>query len=179
MNIILKKKRKKRKNLIINVILISFIIICLIIILCQFCGNRKKLIPDYAPGVIDSNAIKENDNDDKMNISNGGGAVNLIYSDTATIDLETKNIQIYFKNPSKSRESIILQIIIRDGSEEVVIAESDLIPSGYSIKKMLLNDNISLSKGGYEGIFKVVYYNEETRIKEMVDTKIDISMEVK
>ena len=41
-------------------------------------------------------------------------------------------------------------------------------------------DNVDmLTKGGYDGILKTIYYNEKTKAKEMIDSEIKIKIEVK
>ena len=44
---------------------------------------------------------------------------------------------------------------------------------------MNLNNVSKLSKGGYNGILKTVYYNEKTKSKEMIDSEIKVKIEVK
>lgn len=174
-----KKKRKIVKSKIINTILFGLILICVGLLILLLFLDDKTLTPDYAPGTIDTNAIKEKDDKDKMDISQGGGAVSLSYSNVVAVELEKKCAQLYFKNPSKSREDIMIQVIVLQDDEEIVIAESELIPAGYAIYKLELKEEIYLQKGGYNGKFKITYYNEETGAKEIVDTAIEISIDVK
>ena len=43
---------------------------------------------------------------------------------------------------------------------------------------MSLDNVFNLTKGGYEGILKSVYYNSESNAREMVDSEIKVSIEV-
>ena len=169
-------KRLKPK---LNTILLFLILICAIVVIVLLVKNSQMLTPDYAPGEIDTNAIKEKDNDKKMDVSDGGGAVSLSYSNVVSIDLDSKKAKLYFKNPSKSRENVVLEIVVKQGEKEVVVAKSGVIPTGYAIYEMKLNKNARLAKGGYNGLFKVMYYDEDTSEKQIVNTEIDITIDVK
>jgi hypothetical protein len=172
------KKEKKKVNL-IYIILITLIVICIGIIIALVIKNEKTLTPDFAPGTIDTNAIKEESKGDKMNVNQGGGAVSLSYSNIVAIDSSKKDIKMYFKNPSKSRESMVLEIVIKQKEEEFVLSKSDLLPPGYALYNMKLNTNTNIPAGGYNGIFRVTYYDEETGAKQIVNTEIEVSIEVK
>lgn len=172
-----KNKNSNKKNIIIYTILVSLIIICIVIIINLVNKNETALVPDYAPGTIDTNAIKEQDKGDKMP-TNTGGAVSLSYSNVVLINSKEEKIKMYFKNPSKSRESIILELIITQNDKEYLIAKSDLLPPGYALYNMDLDTTLELAKGGYNGKFRITYYNEETGAKEIINTEIEVSIEV-
>ena len=171
------KKEKKKVNW-IYIVLIILIVICVGIIIGLLLKNQQTLTPDFAPGNIDTNAIKEKDDGEKLSTNNGGGAVSLSYSNIVSVNTENKDIKMYFKNPSKSRESIVLEIVIKQKDEEYVISKSELLPPGYALYNMKLNKGIKLQKGGYNGIFRTTYYDEETGVKQIVNTEIEISIEV-
>jgi len=173
-----KGKDKNKKINWMYFVLIGLIIICVVVIVVLINKNKNALTPDYAPGTIDINAIKEETNGDKMDVSNGGGAVNLSYSNVVFIDTKAKTVKLYFKNPSKSRESMVLELVITQNGEEYIITSSDLLPPGYVIYNMDLETSLKLPKGGYDGKFRVTYYNEETGVKQIVNTEIDVSIEV-
>ena len=113
-----------------------------------------------------------------MTAVDGSGAVSLSYSNIVAIDSSKKEIKMYFKNPSKSLESIVLEVIITQGEKEYVIAKSDLLPPGYALYNMDLNTKTQLPNGGYKGKFRLTYYNEKTGVKQIVNTEIEVSIEV-
>ena len=174
-----KKDKKERKIKLIHIVLILLIALCIVLIVCLLKKNEATLTPDYAPGTIDVNAIKEQDDGEKMHVSNGGGAVSISYSNIVEVDTKKETLKLYFKNPSSSRESIVLDVIIISGDKEYSIAKSDLLPPGYALYNMNLNDDVKLNKGGYNGIFRTTYYNEVTGEREIVNSEIEISIEVK
>ena len=55
--------KKERKFNLVYLILILLIIICLCVIGYLLIERKDTLTPDYAPGTIDINAIKEKDNE--------------------------------------------------------------------------------------------------------------------
>ena len=170
---------KKNKKSFLNYILVGIIIILVIFIIIMFFVNKKTLTPDYAPGVIDVNAIKTPDNEKKLDKSDGGGSVSLSYSNVVSIDLSTKEIKMYFKNPTKSTQSMIIQVMLKNNDDYLVIGQTNRIPSGYSVYKTQLLDVVKLEKGGYDGMFNVLYYDEETEEKAIVNTNIPITIDVK
>jgi len=171
------KERKKKNPM--TIALIAVIDICLAVVVIMLIRGNKKLIPDYASGTIDTNAIKEDTVKNKKEYKAGGGSVNLKFSDVVEIDLEKKTAKLYFKNPGTSSADIMLYLLIRNGEEEIVLGSSEVIPAGYAIYKMDLNNVSNLAKGGYDGILKTVYYNEKTKSKEMIDSEIKVKIEVK
>lgn len=173
------KKERKRKFNIGYLILILLIIICLCVIGYLLYEKRETLTPDYAPGIIDTNAIIEQDNEKKMDVSSGGGAMSISYSNVVAIDKANKNIKLYYKNPSKSRASVVLELVILSNNKEYVIGKTGLLPPGYALYKMDLDTDLNLPVGGYNGMFKLTIYDEETGEKQIVNSKIDVSIEVK
>ena len=173
-----KAKNNKKKINWIYLILIGLIIVCVVVIIVLINKNNSALTPDYAPGTIDTNAIKEQDKGDKINVSNGGGGVSLAYSNIVSINSSKKEVKLYFKNPIQSRESIVLELVVEQNDKEYVLAKSDLLPPGYALYNLDLTSSIKLPKGGYEGKFRLTYYNEETGVKQIVNTEIEVSIEV-
>ena len=93
------------------------------------------------------------------------------------IDLSKGIAELYFANPTKSNQDMVLQIVIKD----VVIAQSGTISPGKQISRLdLLKEAPSmLSAGGYDGSFKVLYYQPDTHEKTIVNTEIPVHITVK
>ena len=172
-------KKGKKKYTVIEVVLILLIIACIGCYISFGIYKSKLLIPDYAPGEIDINAIKEEDKkESKTTGSEDKSTAKIMFSNVVAINKKSKKAKLYFKNPGSSTENMVLYLIIRQGEKETVLGKSKLIPAGYAIYEMELDNISSIQKGGYEGILKSVYYNEKTNVKEMVDTEIKVSIEV-
>ena len=136
------------------------------------------LTPDYAPQEEEINieAIP-GDSGEKMESEEGGGSVSLSYSNEATRDISDKKAYVYFANPGKSNQDMVLQIVI---SEEVILQSGTIVP-GYKVSELdLLKDaEKMLSPGGYDGKFVVLYYSPESGEKAIVNTEIPIHITVR
>lgn len=167
---------KSKKGIIVFLLLIILACVGIIVYLLFF---KEQKISDYAPGKNDENIVLLPNSGEKLEAKDGGGAVSLSYSNKVSIDLKSGQVSVNFKNPSRSTQSMILQVIIKQNDKEVVVAESNRIPPSYAIYELNLKENITLSKGEYEGKFNVMYYDEETEEKAIVNTNIPIKITVK
>lgn len=170
------EKKQNKKGIVIFLLLI--ILVCVVIIVYLLFFKEPKQV-DYAPGKEDENIVLLPNSGDKMEAQKGGGAVSLSYSNKVEIDLKSGQVSINFKNPSRSTQSMVLQVIIKQNDNEVVVSESNRIPPSYALYELKLKENITLSKGEYEGKFNVMYYDEETDEKAIVNTNIPIKINVK
>ena len=169
----------KNKGKSIVFIILAAIIVVLVLYIIVIKKNSNNFIPDYASGTIDVNAIKEdNSNTEKKDYSQGSGSVNLKFSNVVEVNKSTKKAKLYFKNPSTSSKNIVLYLIIRQNDKELVLGTSDIIPPGYALYQLDLDD-VSLQVGGYKGIIKTVFYDESSNAKEIIDSEIEVSIEVK
>ena len=167
-------KKKKKKLLIFLILFILLDIILLVVLL----GTRTTLAPDYAP--VNEEKYAEDigdDGDKKLDQAEGGGAVSLSYSTNVDISLDKKLATLFFANPSKSNQDMVLQIVVHD----VVVAQSDTISPCKQIGKMdLLSSGArKLQAGGYDGKFVVLYYQPDTHEKTIVNTDIPVKITVK
>ena len=140
-------------------------------------NNKVILNPDYAPQNKEENAETiPDDTGDKMENPEGGGAVSLTYSNEVTIDLSDKAAAIYFANPGKSNQDMVIQIVIQD----TVILQSGTLSPGNQVKILNLLEGAEdmLQPGGYEGKFIVLYYDLTSGEKSMVNTEIPITINV-
>lgn len=168
---------KKHKFKIIVVLALIVTITAVSVTIITLMNNSKTVIsPDFAPIEKEAYAQTLNDDDkEKLQQQEGGGAVSLTYSKDVTINTDEKTAELLFQNPAKSNQNMILQIVIQD----TIIAQSGLIESNYGIKKLALLENVDLQAGEYEGKFNVLYYDAETGEKAILNTEIPISIVVK
>ena len=171
------KKQDKSKWLILLLLLITVAAVCVTIWALFLRDTGPELAPDYAPQQMEQNAETiPNDSGEKMEKPEGGGAVSLTYSNKVTLDLSDKAASLYFANPGKSTQDMMLQIAIQD----TVILQSGVLKPGNQVKLLNLLDGAEkkLSPGGYEGKFVVLYYDQTTGEKAMVNTEIPITINV-
>ena len=167
-------KKKKKKLLIFLILFILLDIILLVVLL----GTHTTLAPDYAP--VNEEKYAEDigdDGDKKLDQAEGGGAVSLTYSTDVDISLDKKLATLFFANPSKSNQDMVLQIVVHD----VVVAQSGTISPGKQIGKMdLLSTGARKQQaGGYDGKFVVLYYQPDTHEKTIVNTDIPVKITVR
>lgn len=179
-----KEKKSKNKWLILLLLLISIGSVSVAV----WAITRKQkpetpkptespiLTPDYAPGELEKNAESMGDQgDSKLKQPKGGGAVSITYSKDVTIDLSDKKATLMFGNPSRSNQSMVLQIVIQD----TIVVQSNTLKPGYQVKKLDLPSNTKLKKPGiYKGKFNVLYYNGDNGKKAVVNTEIPIDIKV-
>lgn len=174
------KNREKEKDTRRNILLIILILLLMITIGISiwalfFREDKIILAPDYAPKDTEENVETiPGDSGDKLPQEEGGGAVSLIYSKEATIDLSENTAKLLFGNPKKSNQNMLVQIVIHD----TVILQSGLITPGHQVTKLELFDNVKLSPGIYEGKLAVYYYQPDTGEKAMVNTDIVLNITV-
>ena len=140
-------------------------------------NNKVILNPDYAPQNKEENAETiPDDTGDKMENPEGGGAVSLTYSNEVTIDISDKAAALYFANPGKSNQDMVIQIAIQD----TIILQSGTLSPGNQVKILNLLEGAEdmLQPGGYEGKFIVLYYDQTSGEKSMVNTEIPITINV-
>lgn len=168
---------KIKKILIPVLLLITLIAIGVTIWALFFRNTAPVLAPDYAPVEEEANAEPIGDDDsEKMEAEEGGGAVSLTYSTEVTIDLSDKAASLVFANPSKSVQDMVVQIVIDD----TVIVQSGTLKPGNQVTTLDLLDGAEsqLQPGGYDGKFVVFYYDPDTGEKAVVNTEIPITITV-
>lgn len=172
---LVKNKRKKYRMCVMILLVILLLGIGVIVALCV----KKSRSDDFAPKV-DQAAEQMESSGEKLDEPKGGGAVSLTYSTVVTVSTEDRTARILFENPSKSTKDTSLQLTVngQNEGEELLIAESELIPAGYKLAQMNLKDKVDLDPGKYEGNLKVLYYDSENGEKEVVDTKIPVTLAV-
>ena len=171
------KQNKLILLLILLLLLITLIAVGVTVWALFFRDSGPTLDPDYAPQEMEQRAETiPNDSGEKMDKPEGGGSVSLTYSNKVTIDLSDKMAALYFANPGKSNQDMVLQIAIQD----TVILQSGTLKPGNQVKLLDLLEGAEemLSPGGYEGKFIVLYYDQESGEKAMVNTEIPITVNV-
>ena len=170
-------KQNQSRLLILLLLLITVLAVCVTVWALFFKGPDVILTPDYAPqeNEIHQTPI-EGDSGEKMEAEEGGGAVSLTYSTNVTIDLSDEAAILYFANPGKSVQDMVVQIVIQD---QIIVQSGKLTPGNQVTALDLLDDAAKkLSEGGYEGKFVVHYYDRTSGEKAMVNTEIPITITV-
>ena len=168
----------KAKKLIALLILLLLISIGVTIWALFFREPDVVLNPDYAPEQMEpyQSPIPGDTGNKAESPTDGGGSVSLNYTDKVMIDLSVGKASLYFANPGKSNQDMVLQVVIQD---EVLVQSGRLTPGHQVTELDLLPDAAKkLAPGGYEGKFILYYYHPETSEKAMVNTEIEITVSV-
>lgn len=171
------EKKSRSKWLVLLLLLLLVIAIGVTIWALFFRDTQTVLAPDYAPQQEEQYAEDYDDGDnDKLPQSEGGGAVSLTYSTEVKILLAENTAEMYFVNPGKSNQDMLLQLVIRDE----VIAQSGKISPGKQVQKLELLEGAAdkLQPGGYEGKLMVLYYQPDSGEKSIVNTEIPVNITV-
>ena len=169
---------KNAKWIIALLLLITAAAVCVTLWALFFRTPEVILAPDYAPR--ETEALAEtipNDNSEKLTSQEGGGSVNLTYSNEVSIDLNDERAFLMFANLGRSNQDMVLQIVIHDE----VIVQSGTIQPGHQVTELNLLEGAAakLTTGGYDGKFTILYYHPDSAEKALVNTEIPIRIEVK
>lgn len=167
----------KKKILIIALLSVAVIAVAVAVYLVAF-KEDDVLVPDYAPPVVEGNVEKiEGDSGEKLEASEGGGAIGLEYSKNVTIDLSDDKAYMIFANPAKSYNSMLVQVVVKGE----VVAQSGTLEPGYRVSseglKLVSGAASKLVPGGYnDAKFVVNYYDPENNEKAVLSTEIPITL---
>lgn len=172
-----KEKKEKKKRLII-ILLLWIIVLALGAAVFLLLWEKKSESADYAPRRLDPAVVRVEDTGEKLDAPEDGGAVSLNYSTDVEVNMETGKAAVLFENPSKSTKDMVLQLLVagKKEGEEAVIAQSELIPAGYRLSELKLQEGVQFASGTYEGTFKVMYYDSQSREKAVVNTEIPVKI---
>lgn len=163
------KKSKTRRRVIIAII-IAIILIILLLLLSQ-CGRCSTitLAPSQDVAAQDMQQPEE-----KMEADEGGGAVNITYSGAAQIDLASRTANIHVENPARSTHDMVIELVIASDGQEVPVAKSGLLPAGYQLSTLDLDDNVEMQPGNYGGYFLISFYDPESKEQAYANTKMNL-----
>lgn len=172
-----RKENKKTKLLILLLLLLTLIAVGVTVWALFFRDTGPVLTPDYAPRQEEQHAQDIGDDDvEKLEAPQGGGAVGLTYSTEVTIDLSEENATLMFQNPSRSTSDMVVQIVIQD---EIVAQSGKLVPGKEITTLDLLSGAAKkLAPGGYDAKFVVLMYDPDTGEKAMLNSEAAISVTV-
>lgn len=135
--------------------------------------------PDHPLPDNDTHMEKMED-DDTEKVHSDGGAVSMIYTLSADLNLTTEQANIYFKNPNASNHDVMLHLCIVEDETLIPVAKSGLLKAGYALYTMdMMEDTVRLNKGTYDAAFVVYYYDPLTGEKALVESTIeDVTLNV-
>ena len=136
------------------------------------------ITPDYPAPPEDEGAEDVEDDEDKLDAPTGGGAVGMIYSNEATIDLSDNKATILFGNPNRSTHNVTVELVIQNQT----VAQSGLLTPSKRLTSLTLEDGIATKLPG--GVYKdakfvVRFYDPETNACSIVNSEIAVTVTVR
>ena len=176
----MEKLRSTMRGLLILLLVLSVAAVILLIRKPAPKGPAVVLEPDYAQMQEDVGAetIPE-DKTEKAEVAQGGGSVTISFMDNVRYDLSTGELTLYYQNPNASTHNVVVQVILINGEDEYLLAQSGILKPGYQVTNLTADKNApQLSAGGYEGKLKLLFYDPETGERAIVDTDIPCTVSV-
>lgn len=166
---------KNSKLLTVILAVIAILAVCVAVWALSFRTPTPTLPPDNDPST-EEHAVPMDDDDggEKLPQPTGGGAVNITYSNEVTISLAEDSASLLFANPSRSNQSMVLDLIVQD----TTILRSGALSPGNQLKTLPLLDTAKLSPGRYNGKFQVRFYDPDTKEQALLNTEIPVSITV-
>ncbi len=148
----------------VTVTSITVATIVAIILIISLWPKPNVIAPDHPLPEKDPNAGKiEDDDTEKIETEEGGGAISPYYQLVAKVDLSEKTVEVWLRNPNKSTQDMQVELYVRSGDQTYLIAQSGLIEVGYGINEMTYSDKeASLTEGVYTGRFVVYAFDPVT-----------------
>ena len=139
--------------------------------------DNNSLTPDYPPTETDANSLPiEIDPGVNIETQAGQDAINITYTNKATVDLSDGTVRLYYANPSKSKVDVVVSLVVQDK----IICQSQRIAPGHQINTLPLLDEAKsfLIVGGYDAKYVVGCYDPETNQKDLVELEGGVHLEV-
>lgn len=157
-------------------LLLGLLALLAILVTIWYIQTPEIIDPDYNILEEDENLEEMPDEGDPVASTGGGGSVVLNFSYDVAVDLSDRQATMYFGLPSNSNKDAVLQLIVDD----LLVAQSGRLPPGNQVRTMTVYDSaaIRLRAGGYNGVLRVLYYDDETGERAILDTEIEVSITV-
>lgn len=165
---------RRPKTYLILATVVALLAICVAVWALFFRAPETTADPEISP-VADEHLTPTDDGDDeKMPQAEGGGAVNITYSNEVTISLADATAAVQITNPTRSNQSMLIQLMIQD----VKVGQSGTIPPGNQLAVIPLNENITIEPGSYDGKFQLLFFDVKTNQQANLTTSIPVTIRI-
>ena len=165
---------RRSKTYLILATVVALLAICVAVWALFFRAPEAPTDPEISP-VADEHLTPTDDGDDeKMPQAEGGGAVNITYSNEVTISLADATAAVQITNPTRSNQSMLIQLMIQD----VKVGQSGTIPPGNQLAVIPLNENITIEPGSYDGKFQLLFFDVKTNQQANLTTSIPVTIRI-
>lgn len=165
---------RRSKTYLLLATVVALLAICIAVWALFFRAPEPPANPEISP-VADEHLTPTDDGDDeKMPQAEGGGAVNITYSNEVTISLADATAAVQITNPTRSNQSMLIQLMIQD----VKVGQSGTIPPGNQLAVIPLNENITIEPGSYDGKFQLLFFDVKTNQQANLTTSIPVTIRI-
>lgn len=169
-------------KILIGVLTVNIVLIP-ILLLKNFGGSDDPVVldPDYPTISQEPNArpIESDSTEERPTVNEGGGSVTISFMDSITYNPATGQLSLFYQNPGASTHNVVVQVILVRGEEEYLLSQSGILAPGYQVTNLQASEGApQLSPGGYEGKFRLLFYDPETGERSIVDTDIPCTVTV-
>ena len=165
---------RRSKTYLLLATVVALLAICVAAWALFFRAPETPTDPEISP-VADEHLTPTDDGDDeKMPQAEGGGAVNITYSNEVTISLADAAAAVQITNPTRSNQSMLIQLMIQD----VKVGQSGTIPPGNQLAVIPLNENITIEPGSYDGKFQLLFFDVKTNQQANLTTSIPVTIRI-
>lgn len=165
---------RRSKTYLLLATVVALLAICVAVWALFFRAPETPTDPEISP-VADEHLTPTDDGDDeKMPQAEGGGAVNITYSNEVTISLADAAATVQITNPTRSNQSMLIQLMIQD----VKVGQSGTIPPGNQLAVIPLNENITIEPGSYDGKFQLLFFDVKTNRQANLTTSIPVTIRI-
>lgn len=159
-----------------TLLIAAAVVLCLCAGLCGAAialhvSSERAMTPDTLP-TEETRAVPAQEEPAELN--DAGGSVRLSFSDRVYISLADREASLNFSTPEESDQSMVLELYIH----EKLILQSGALTPGSTLKSLLLLDGVRLQPGGYDGEFRVSFYDPHTGAMARVDAQIPVKVTV-
>ena len=165
---------RRSKNYLILATVIALLAVCVAVWALWFRAPENPTDQDISP-VADEHLTPTDDSDDeKMPQAEGGGAVNITYSNQVAISLADAAATVQIANPTRSNQSMVIELMIQN----VKVGQSGIIPPGNQLTLIPVEENITMEPGSYDGTFHLLFFDSETNEQANLTTNIPVTVTV-
>ena len=165
-------RRSKTYHILATVV--ALLAICVAVWALFFRAPEAPTDLEISPVADEHLAPTDDGDDEKMPQAEGGGAVNITYSNEVTISLDDAAATVQITTTTRSNQSMLIQLMIQD----VKFGQSGTIPPGNQLAVIPLDENITLEPGTYEGMFHLLFFDTETNEQANLNTNIPVHIVV-
>ena len=163
---------RRSKMYLILATIVALLAVCVAVWALCFRAPESPTGQEISPVADEHLTPTDDGHDEKMPQAEGGGAVNITYSNQVTISLADAVANVQITNPTRSNQSMLIQLMIQD----VKVGQSGTIPPGNQLTMIPLEESVTLEAGKYEGMFHLLFFDTETNVQASLETNIPVNI---